>query len=536
LDVLNLKLSETMSAIATPLGEVAPARSQARAGGFAVNLVSNLANFALSILVGIWLTPYLIRHLGVAAYGLVPLAVTVTSYMGLFTTALNAAVGRFITLCLDRHDYAEANRIFNTSFWGTVVVLAILLGPALWLSFQARFFFNVPPGYEDQFVWLFLATIGVFFLTSLGSAFGVASFCRNRFDLSNAINIVSTVVRVAAILLLFHLCVPKVWHIGVAMLVATAAGLALSVAVWRHLTPMLTLQRKAFSQQALKQLTGMGGWIVVNQIGSLLYMSVDLVVVNKMIGAEACGRYGAVMMWSLMLRNLAGAVSGVFGPTIISLYGREDTAGLVSYSRSAVKFVGLMIALPIGLICGLGQPLLRIWLGPAFEPLSPLLMLMCLPLCVNLAVLPLFNIQVATNHVRLPGILTCVMGLGNVGLALLLAGPVGWSMYGVAAASAVMLTAKNLVFTPFYAARILGLGYKTFYREILPVIASTIGLTLMGWWLAHDQPLRTWPGLGLAAIGLSAAFFAGAHYFVLTREERSDVLRRIRSLRTFVES
>ena len=79
---------------------------------------------------GLWLTPYLIRHLGVAAYGLVPLAVTVTSYMGLFTTALNAAVGRFITLCLDRHDYAEANRIFNTSFWGTVAVLVILLGPA----------------------------------------------------------------------------------------------------------------------------------------------------------------------------------------------------------------------------------------------------------------------------------------------------------------------------------------------------------------------------------------------------------------------
>ena len=141
-----------MSAIATQLTQVAPPRIEPKKGRFAVNLGSNLANFALGILVGLWLTPYLIRHLGVAAYGLVPLAVTVTSYMGLFTTALNAAVGRFITLCLDRRDYAEANRIFNTSFWGTVAVLAVLLGPALWLSSQARFFFNVPAGYEHQFV------------------------------------------------------------------------------------------------------------------------------------------------------------------------------------------------------------------------------------------------------------------------------------------------------------------------------------------------------------------------------------------------
>ncbi len=183
-----------MSIITTQLLLVGLARNKPQGGRFALNLGSNLANFGLSILVGIWFTPYLIRHLGVAAYGLVPLAVTVTSYMGLFTTALNAAVGRFITLSLDRNDHVEANRFFNTSFWGTVAVLAVLLGPALWLSSQARFFFNVPAGYENQFAWLLLCTIGMFFLTTLASPFGVATFCRNRFDLSNAIAIVTTLV------------------------------------------------------------------------------------------------------------------------------------------------------------------------------------------------------------------------------------------------------------------------------------------------------------------------------------------------------
>ena len=259
-------------------------------GRFVVNLAANLANFGLGIIVGLWLTPYLIRHLGVAAYGLVPLAVTVTSYLGLFTMALNAAVGRFVTIALDRQDHAEANRIFNTSFWGTAAVLIILLGPALWLSYQAKFFFNVPAGYEHQFVWLFLCTMGMFFLSTLGSPFGIATFCRNRFDLANAVGIAGTFVRVAAIVLLFNLWVPQVWHVGMAMVVSSVAGLALSVLVWRHLTPMLQVRRSAFSRQALRQLTGMGGWMVINQIGALLYLSIDLVVVNRMIGAEAGGR------------------------------------------------------------------------------------------------------------------------------------------------------------------------------------------------------------------------------------------------------
>jgi membrane protein EpsK len=513
------------SALHNPLVDRAVAPPQK--GRFVINLAANLVNFGLGILVGLWLTPYLIRHLGVAAYGLVPLAVTVTSYMGLFTTALNAAVGRFVTIALDRQDHDEANRIFNTSFWGTAAVLIILLGPALWLSGQARFFFNVPAGYEDQFVWLFLCTMGMFFLTTLSSPFGIATFCRNRFDLSNAVGIAGNFVRVAAILLLFNLWVPQVWHVGVAMVVSSVAGLALSVMVWRHLTPMLRVQRSAFSRQALRQLTGMGWWMVITQIGALLYLSIDLVVVNKMIGAEAGGQYGAVMMWSVMLRSLAGVVAGVFAPTIISLYGRQDIPGLVAYCRRAVKFVGLMMALPIGLVCGLAQPLLRVWLGPAFEPLAPLMVLMSIHLCVNLAILPLFNIQVATNHVRLPGILTCVMGVGNLGLALWLAGPVGWGMYGVAAAGAVMLTAKNLFFTPLYGAHILGLGYRAFYREILPVIGTTVALTGAGWWLAQELHLNTWSGLGLTGMGLAGVFIVFTYRLLLTNEERNQALRLI---------
>jgi membrane protein EpsK len=493
-------------------------------GRFIVNLFANIANFSLSILVGLWLTPYLIRHLGVAAYGLVPLAVMVTSYLGLFTTALNSAVGRFITMATDRHDQNEANCIFNTSFWGTAAMLLILIGPSMWLSAQASLFFNVPVGYEEQIVWLFLCTIGVFFLTTLASPFGVATYCHNRFDLSNAVSITITFVKVSAILLLFNLYVPRVWHVGLAMVISTVAGLALSIIVWRYLMPTLKVQRSAFSRQALTQLTGMGGWMVINQIGALLFLSIDLVVVNKMVGSEACGQYGAIMMWSIMLRSLAGVVAGVFGPTIISLYGRQDTLGLVAYSVKAVKFVGLMIALPIGLICGLAQPLLRIWLGPTFEPLAPLMVLMSIHLCVNLAVLPLFNIQVAANHVRLPGILTCVMGVGNLGLALLLSGSFGWGMYGVAAAGAVMLTAKNIVFTPLYGAHILGLSYRTFYREIIPVIGTTLALTGAGWWLAKNLQLHTWLGLGVTGLGLVGVFILVTYHLLLTSDERGQAL------------
>jgi membrane protein EpsK len=520
LDILISQLTERVGAPGAASPKPAFIQAQRR-GRFTVNLVSNLGNFGLSILVGIWLTPYLIHHLGIAAYGLVPLAVTATSYVGLFTNALNATVGRFITLSLEQHDDAEANCFFNTSLWGSAILLGILLGPVLWLASRVSCFFDIPSEYTTQFTWLFISTVGMFYLTTLTTPFAVAAYCRNRFDLTNGVAIAGTLVRALAILVLFNVSLPRIWHVGLGMVASAGVVAALSIIVWRRLTPTLRVQRSAFSRRALKQLAGMGGWILVNQFGALLFLSVELVLVNRICGAEAAGRYGAILLWPSLLRSLAGVVAGVFGPTVLYLHGGGDTPGLVAYAKGAVKFVGLGTALPIGVVCGLAYPLLRTWLGPSFASLAPLLVIMCIHLCVNLAVLPLFNIQVATKDVRVPGIVTCVMGLANVGLALLLARACGWGMYGVAAAGAVVLSLKNLVFTPLYAAHILRCRLDSFLWEMLPVILVTILTAAAGRIMASWWDLSGYFHLGVAGAVLTLGYLTLTYSLILTSEERS---------------
>ena len=497
-------------------------------GRFALNLVANVANFLVSAIIGVWYTPYLIHHLSVEVYGMVPLAVSVTNYLGLFTLALNGAVGRFLTIALEKRDYTEANRIFNTSLVGSAVIVLILLGPTFWLSTHASWFFKVPAGYEQHFSWLFLCTIGLFLLTTMSSAFSLSSFSRNRFDLSNAVNIVTNIVRVAVVVLLFRMLAPaSVWHVGVGMVVSGIVGIIGAMMIWRYLTPMLHIIPKMFNKVTLVQLTSTGGWLVITQIGTLLFLSIDLIVVNRLLGDKAVGNYGAVMYWSSLLRSIAGVVAGVFAPTVIALYARNDLVGMVRYSRKAVKFLGLVMALPIGIICGLSGPLLRVWLGPGFEWLAMLMSLMTIHLCVNLGILPLFNIQVATNNVRIPGIVTLVTGALNLGLAILLAGPVGWGMYGVAAAGAIMLTTKNLIFTPLYGAHILGIGYGSFFRETIPIICATLGIAGMGWLISSHIYIRNWPMLIGVGLAIACIYLVFSYTILLTKDEREMALRMV---------
>ena len=496
-----------------------------RRGHFANNLIANVANFAFTTAFAIWLIPYLVRHLGVAAYGLYPLANGITSYLALFTMAITSAVGRSMTMALDQGESDEANRIFNTSFWSTAGILLVLLVPTVWLSFHASSFFNVPPGADGDFSWLMLAVAGAFFVSTLSFPFGISAFAHNRFDILSALNIVNTVARVLVIVALFNLFRPHVWHVGSGVLFGTTCASLCTVIVWRKLTPNLEISWSWVSLHALKNMTKMGGWLVVNNLGALLFVSIDLIVVNRVVGITATGEYGAVMTWSVFFRAFAGVLAGVFAPSIFILFSRNDVSGLVHCSRRAVKFVGLVMALPIGLVCGLSRPLLQLWLGDPFVVFAPLLSLMTFHLCVNLAITPLFNVEVAVNRVRVPGIVTCVIGAMNVGLAALLAGPIGWGVYGVAAAGAILLTGKNLLFTPIYAAHILGLEWSAFYGEIVPVAGTTTAIAGLGWACTRWLPIDSWPFLVLIGVMFSVGALSFIYGVLLDDTERAYALR-----------
>jgi len=500
-------------------------------GRFMPNLAVNMINFAVAVCIGFWLTPYLIRHLGVAVYGLIPLAASVSTYLGLATVTLNGAVGRFLTVAMERHDTREANRIFNTALIGNLIVVCALVVPAVLISSHASAFFNVPPGYERPFGWLFFCIICSFFLTAVNTSFSLAAYCRNRFDLSSGVEILSNLTRIGTIVVLFRYCAPQVWHIGAGSVAAVTVSMVGSVIIWRRLTPMLHIQLRSFNLESLRELMSLGSWALVNQIGVLLLLSIDLIVVNRLFGAVAGGRYGAIMQWSSFLRGLGGVIAGIFGPTIFMLYARLDIPGLVRYAQQAVKFLGLAMALPIGIISGFSASFLFVWLGPNFVPLAPLMSLMTIHLAVNLSVLPLNNIRVATKKLRVPGVVMCITGIMNLGLALLLAGPVGWGLYGVAAAGAIMLAADNLIFGPWYAARILGIPRSTFFRGSLPNICTTLGLTGACWAVSHYFQIHSWLGLIIGSGAVAAAYSLYVFAIALNKGERETV---VRMLRTFV--
>lgn len=506
------------------------ARTAIKRGRTVTNLAANLGNFAFNLLVGLWFTPYMIYHLGTASYGLIPLVTQITGYMVVVTIALNSVVGRFVTIAFEQHDDEEANRFFNTALFANAFLVLALLGPAVAATFYLERLIVVPPGQELQTRLLFACTVAAFFLAEIQSSFGVATFYMNRLDLQNAINVLQQAVRVAIIVGLFYWLRPQVWQVGLAGLLSMCIGWGWTIRLWRRLTPTLHISFACFKLAALRSLLSMGVWVSVNHVGAILFLAIDLLVVNRLFGSESTGRYAATLQWSGLLRTIASVVAGAFTPTIFYLYARNQMDDMVAYTRRAVKFVGLMIALPIGLICGLSRPLLTTWLGTDFVDLAPLMSLLTIHLSINLAVSPMFSVQSATNHVRTPAMVAIAMGALNLALALCLAGPVGWGLYGVAAAGAIALSAKNLFFTPLYTAYILHRRLDAFFWEMLPITTITLGTAAVAWLLAANCDICGWSRLIVAGAALSIAYAVVCYSLVLSREDRALAWSMVPSL------
>lgn len=487
------------------------------------NLITNIISFVVSILIGVILVPYYIDTLGVASYALVPLATSITSYVSLIIQSLNSSVSRYLTVDLHRGDFSKANIIFNTSLFGMLGISLLSLPVIVLISYYAPAFFEIPITQKYDAYLLFLGTMLSFLISTLGGVFGVSLFAYNRLDLQNILNIFTILIRVGVIVLLFSEYTPMLSHIGFANLVASIIILIATIHFSKKVNPHFKVNLSDFKMSEIKQIASTGNWLIINQVGTLLFLQMDLIIVNKLFGSVAGGEYAALLTWSRVLRTVAGLFSGVLTPVILTYYARNQFDKMISVSKSSVKFMGLAMALPLGFLCGFAPQILSIWIDPEFAKLSPLLWILMGHLIVNLSVLPLFPINVSFNKVRTPGMVTLFMGVVNFLLAIGISYFTGWGYYGVAIAGAIMLTLKNSFFTPWYASKLLKIQKYTFVTSMLPGVVSMSVIVLVISIINHFKDIYTLNYL-IFYCGILSFFYLLVIWLVgLNRKEREII-------------
>jgi membrane protein EpsK len=255
-------------------------------------------------------------------------------------------------------------------------------------------------------------------------------------------------------------------------------------------------------------------------------------VINRILGATQAGYYAPILQLVAGFRGMGGVIGSLFAPTLMSLHVKGGPSAANAYLLRSLRFFGILMAVPIGVVCGLSEDLLRVWLGSSNQTNPMLVVIMVGSLSVTLFEHPLSQVQLAANRVKIPALATLTAGAVNALLAVQLCRIAGVS--GVAIAGVLVLCAKTLLFTPAYNSRIL----KTTSFSQLKAIGTSVTVSLVAFTWSSLLAKLVAPSsvitLAAAAACSAALSYLSLYPFVLNSDERLVVDRTITRFRGLV--
>ena len=245
-----------------------------------INLISSIIALAVQMGISLVLTPILVEKLGNEAYGFIGLANNFVSYATIITVALNSMASRFITIAIHRNEEKKANEYFSSVFLANIIMSVVILILLILMIANLNSLLDVPSYLEQDVKITFILVFINFIITLLSTVFTVATFVKNRVDLSSIQQTIGNLLKVVAIIILFWLFQPKIYFISIAAIVYTLYVMIANIHLTKKLAPELKIDVKNFKGSAVLELIKSGLWNSLSNLSSILLNGLDLLIAN----------------------------------------------------------------------------------------------------------------------------------------------------------------------------------------------------------------------------------------------------------------
>jgi len=495
------------------------------------SILSNWTGYLVAGLAYVILTPILIGSLGDFHYGLWVLVFSVVSYYNLLDFGMHTAILRFIAKTSGTEDSEGSDRIIDTSLViaaSIAVVVLLLTSLLVWLL---PGFFQLTGDSQilfRQVLWLLGITVATEFVSRI---LGDCLCGFHRFDLYNAVKIVTVLVR--AVLMLF-----AIWQgqglVGLAWatLAATLFSVPLYWVLLRRLAPSLSLRGLRASFRCAVDLLRFGFFSFVSTVGNVGRFYLDSLVIGRFLAIELITPFSIA---AKMIEYMRWLLTGVMSPLITSFsrlaaqsHGQPHSqAQLQNLLLRSTRYTSLLSLFLGSLLVVNGQTLIRLWVGERFLVSYHLLLVLTLGYVVMLAQTPANCLFYALNKHRAMALWTIVEGITNLGLSIYLVSRLG--LVGVAWGTTAPMLVVGLVVLPAYLLRLIGLSLASYVRQafVRPVLVAAIFLCLCAL-TPVQQELFGFLELGLCVVAETVLFGLLTFWVGLAQEDRRLLRAQIR--------
>jgi O-antigen/teichoic acid export membrane protein len=456
------------------------------------NVGSGWFSLGVNILVGIFLSPFILHRLGNTAYGAWILVFSVTGYYGLFDLGIRSSIVRYVSTYTATNDGEAVSRLINTALAVYTAIGAAAILTTVVLSGFLESLFRMPPGFLPTARLLFLM-VG----TAVALGFPVGVFTGileglNRFYFVNVTNVISTLLRAVLIVLALH------FGYGLLTVALVTVSLPLVTAVLRAAIALrvvpLRFGWKYVDHTAFSEIARYTGVSFVLLIAYKLRFKTDEIVVSTMLSVAA------VTYFSIgdRLVDYSAEVVGSLAQIFVPMSGQSDAQGDTNRLRTiliAGNRACALIIFPItATLTILGKSVITAWVGRGYaRDCYPVMVTLLIPTTLALAQAASPRILYGMARHRSLAWVTGMEAAANLILSVILIRPLG--IFGDALGTAIPLTCTMIFFMPRHLCRLLNVRVWFYLRQTytLPLILclpSVAVLLLMRRWFFAQTDLQ----------------------------------------------
>lgn len=491
-----------------------------------INLICSMMVLATNVVINFWLSPYIVKNIGVEANGFVTLANNFVAYAQLIVTALNSMAARFIAISYVKKDYKKANLYYNSVFWGNLIIVAVLLIPAVYFIVRLEHIVDIPQNIILDVKALFGFVFLNFFITTGLPNWDCGTYVTNRLDRTYIPQMIASVVRCVFIILAFVILSPKVYYVGIAATMMTVINLTANWYNTHKLTPELKINKKPiFSKSSVKELVVSGIWNAISNVGNMLLSGLDLIICNMFLGATKMGILSLSKLIPNYMQQLSASIRNAFAPELTINYAKEDKDAVLHDINRAMKITSIILTIPIAIVITLGDEFFALWVpSQDAKLLQTLSVLSIMGYMFTSGTQILFNVFSTVNKVKSNSVAMVVSGLASTVITLFMIKFTDFGIYAVAGVSTFCNLLRNMIFTLPVTAKYLGYKWNKFYPQVIMTITSSIALLVVYHFVSMILPGASWMQLLLSAVVLGIIGVIINFLLLLNKSERKFLL------------
>ncbi len=454
------------------------------------NIGSSWFSLGINVLVGVFLSPFILHKLGDAAFGIWVLIFSLTGYYGIFDFGIRSSIIRYVSKYTATRDLEEVSGLINSAmFTYTCVGIFSLLMTIVGCVYVDRLF-HIPPDFQRTARWLLLIVGSSVALGFPLGVFGGMLEGLQKFYILNWTNIVfSSVLRVALIVYYLN---RGYGLLTVALITASLPILGSVVRAYIALRSLpIKFSHRYVNREGFRKMANYSGVTFMILIAWRLRFKTDALVIGTFLSSAAITYFYA----GSRLVDYAGEVVSSLAQIFVPMSSQSDAAGNMDRLRKifvAGNRACAFVIFPItALFIILGKSIIEVWVGKKYVSQGyPVLLTLIIPYT-------LMMIQGASSRILFGmskhgklAIVTMAEGIANLGLSILWVRSYG--ILGDAFGTALPMLGTYILFMPRHLCSKLNIRVWTYLKQayLLPVLLCmpcVAALLLMQrWFVPHS--------------------------------------------------